>query len=66
MPENLANAVIAKDKARKQAENVLPKSASDKEIKDLTDLIYKQDLSDYKSGGYVNKENVFRQLKEDE
>jgi hypothetical protein len=66
LPENLAKSVIAKDKARKQAENVLPKSASDKEIKDLTDLIYKQDLSDYKSGGYVNKENVFRQLKEDE
>jgi hypothetical protein len=62
----MVESVIAKDKARKQAENILPKSASDKEINNLTDLIYKQDLQDYKSGDYVNKENVFRQLKEDE
>lgn len=65
LPEEMLDNVIAKDKARKEAEKILPDSASDKDIKIIADYIYKQHQSDYISGKDVPKENVFRQLEED-
>lgn len=69
LPEMLAKSSAAKSKAKKEAKAALPSTASEKQIDELANLIYKNDWQDVLSAINDNKSvqhsNVFKQLQED-
>lgn len=69
LPESLAKSNVAKNKAVREAKNALPSTASNEDIEQLADLIYKNDwqdaLSAMQNNTSLSSANVFKQLLED-
>jgi len=69
LPDNLAKQSAAKYKATKLAEDALPANATDAQIKDLADKIYRSDLQDAINSSITKTKlpssNVLQQVKQD-